>query len=283
MYVMLQSLFKNNEGLSFNIFVFYKTLSEDSKAELSQLVRTYNSELFWVPVSQEKTGSYHTSHHVTDATYYRIYAPQYLPQTVDSILFLDADIVIRKSIMPLLSIDMGEVPLMAVKEAVTYEIGRLGIPGGYDYFNCGVLLINVAEWRKRNYSELLANNIAIAGDKYLMFDQDALNEVFYDKVTYIGPEWNHQTAFYHIDRTSLERRYGGDGGVILNDPAIIHFTTWNKPWHYLCAHPFKGLFIKYLEETPYSHFAQKATPTLWLRKNMLRVKHKLDKIRAAKS
>ena len=35
------------------------------------------------------------------------------------------------------------------------------------------------------------------------------------------------------------------------NPAVIHFTTEIKPWHYYCFHPEKDLYFEYLDRTPW--------------------------------
>ncbi|MNI45910.1 General stress protein A [compost metagenome] len=46
---------------------------------------------------------------------------------------------------------------------------------------------------------------------------------------------------------------------VKNNPAILHFTTGSKPWHYLNLHPFKEEYFKYLDCSlfPYIKFSEK--------------------------
>lgn len=277
MYVMLYSLFENNRQSGFHIHVLYSDLDEAQKNEVEQLAKRYDNYIHWCYIDEMRTAGFYVSVYIQVSSYYRIFLPELLPEAVDTVLYLDADILVTGDIAPLLLQDITDTPVIAIKEAVPHNIQRLGIPEGYDYFNAGVLLINLKDWREKGYGQQLQKNIAQKKEGYLMHDQDALNALFYDKVRYTNSQWNHQTGFYHLNTQQLEARYNKPAAEILHNPVIIHFTTQHKPWQYTTTHPYKPLFLQYLSHTPYINFAEKGDISKWLKKCFARLKHKIGR------
>ncbi|MBS1772514.1 MAG: glycosyltransferase family 8 protein [Bacteroidetes bacterium] len=278
MYVMLFSLFKNNKDLNFNIYILYSGINERQKQEAESLAAQYSNTIVWLPVNDISLEQFYTSVYITQASYYRIFLPKLLPADIETILYLDADIIINGSIKTLLVTDISNYPIAATKEAVPHNPERLGIGADYDYFNAGVLLINIALWKQHNYSQQLIDNIGREHSNYLMHDQDALNTLFHKKVMFLSAKWNHQTGFYHLSQKDLEKRYDDSAINILNNAVIIHYTTHSKPWQYNNTHPYKQLFLQYISQTPYSYFIEKGNVILWCKKIGIRIKHKLKKI-----
>lgn len=278
MYVMLYSLFKHHTGLHFHVYILQKDMDNSQRVPFEELAKKYGHAVSWLQIPGSTVDAYYTSAHISTAAYYRIFLPGLLPADVQAVLYIDADVLIRNNVQELLDTDMKQVPLMAVKEPIPYKIERLGIPAEYDYFNSGLLWMNIAEWRKNNYEQQLLKNIEQNGANYLMHDQDALNTLFYDKVVFLDPKWNHQTGFYHLTPEQLETRYQCNAHELLNDAPVIHFVGQYKPWLYICTHPFKSLFLQYLNETRFADFAEKPSISLMINKTSKRIKHKLKKI-----
>ena len=68
--------------------------------------------------------------------FFRYFIPQFVKE--DKALYLDSDIIVRSNIDELFLEDITDYPLAAVADAL--------VPST---FNSGVMLINVALWRKR--------------------------------------------------------------------------------------------------------------------------------------
>ena len=95
------------------------------------------------------------------------------------------------------------------------------MPRVRDYFNAGVLLIDLDRWRKERISEKALEYLA----QHLQSpyaDQDALNFACDGLWKRLDPRWNFQ-PFYEkrkiADMDSKER------------PGIVHFVTQAKPWN----------------------------------------------------
>lgn len=278
MYVMLLSLFTNNTGVQFNVYIINRGLEHPKQQQVEAIADKYGHKVHWLDITDNSVDTFHTIGYISLATYYRIYLPELLPAEIKNILYLDADIIVKGSVEELMNTDIDDCPLVAVKEAAPYQIERLGITDGYDYFNNGVLLMNIQMWRENGYADELKNKIAAERSKYLMHDQDAMNAMFYRTVKYADPRWNHQTGFYHISPEQLKNRYGKDMNALQQEAVVIHYVGHLKPWHYLSTHPYKALFAEYLEQTPFTNFIEQPTLQLAFKKAMLKIKHKTERI-----
>ncbi|OSZ82485.1 hypothetical protein CAP35_04230 [Chitinophagaceae bacterium IBVUCB1] len=279
MYTMLLSLFQNNVSAVFDVHILYNTLTTEQKNILQDLALSYGHNVKWIKMDDDATSGFYTSAYLNVATYYRIFAPHLAVTDADRLLFLDADIIVNGSVEPLFAMDMQDAPLCAVKEVAPYKIDRLGIAPDADYFNAGVVLYNLKNWQANNYHSTLLANIKRMHNRYWLFDQDALNHMFYDKAIYLHPKWNHQNIFYSVSNDYLEQLYKYPAHEVLNNPVIIHYNTQLKPWHYLSTHPLKNVFTSYLQQTPFTLFQQKATLGMIIKKLRNRIKHKIQKIR----
>lgn len=84
------------------------------------------------------------------------------------------------------------------------------------YFNSGIMIIDVEEWRRNSISEkvisFINNN---SKDMFVFHDQDALNAILYDKWYGLHPRWNAQTHIMLKEKTSnpfgQEALYGNKG------------------------------------------------------------------------
>lgn len=278
MYVMLFSLFENNKDASVKAHILYNTLSGKQKADIEQLALKYGNTIHWIKMDDDATRGFYTSAYLNVATYYRIFAPQLINDATDRLLFIDADVIVNGSVAELFSMDIAGYPLCAVKEVTPYKTERIGIPEGGNYFNAGIVLYNIDDWRSNNYHQKLLDNIKTMHSNYWLFDQDALNALFHKSAYYLHPKWNHQNIFYSVSAAHLEKMYDYPAAEVLYNPVIIHYNTQLKPWHYLSTHPLKGVFISYLQKTPFTDFAERGSVLLFFKKFRNRVKHKLVKL-----
>jgi UDP-D-galactose:(glucosyl)LPS alpha-1,3-D-galactosyltransferase len=168
--------------------------------------------------------------YLSPAMYLRLLVPAALPQDVERVLYLDCDTLVTNSLQPLFEVDMGGVPLGAVRDPFSrrlYDMG--GIPGlaSYEhldprgsYFNSGVLLIDVARWKECEVSEKSLSYLVRHAHESRYPDQDALNYATYDNWLRLSHRWNDLMAW------RLEPEFGGK----LSDSAILHMAGPVKPW-----------------------------------------------------
>ncbi|MBN2223385.1 MAG: glycosyltransferase family 8 protein [Deltaproteobacteria bacterium] len=251
-HVMLVSLLENNKETPIHLFYIHCDLDDGSIATFRNAFLGTNLTVSFIQIDRKELPALDTKGYITPETYLKIFSPNLLPRTVERILYLDPDIVVRKGLGELYKTDLGECLLGAVEEyhLRTYGNTVLKIPEQYKYFNCGVILIHVEEFRRNKISGKLLSFLQKTNTPLTHNEQDVFNAVLYDKCLYLHPKWNVHTRIlqeykYISIANSQEMREAG------SDPAIVHFTSVPKPWDYCCTNPFQKEYRYYLNKTPY--------------------------------
>ncbi|KKM13573.1 hypothetical protein LCGC14_1714960, partial [marine sediment metagenome] len=124
-----------------------------------------------------------------------------------------------------------------------------GIKDCGDYFNAGVLLVDLNKWKKNKCSEKCLH--ANIGGKFEWADQGALNEVLKNNWQHLPLEYNRQKILFDFRSSAFHiplKQYKS----LLKTPSIIHYTGRIKPWHFRYVFPDKKEYIKYLKMSPYA-------------------------------
>ena len=143
---LISNVFVLTEGLTELNYTILKDEVESKKGEFNYII--VDSSIiskFPMPVSKDLQ-------HISQATYYRLLMSDILPIGVEKVIYLDCDIIVRKSLIELWECDITNYAIGAIHQ-ITREIEdatRLNYPIEYGYFNAGVLLIYIAYWRKNN-------------------------------------------------------------------------------------------------------------------------------------
>lgn len=176
--------------------------------------------------------------------YYRVIAQFLLPQTVERILWLDADIVFCGNISEFYYQDF-EGSLLAVCPDVNCEDKdiiiikeSLGLSNEHIYFNSGVLLLNIEALRKTTtLHEIVQSAQSIA--QYLVYpDQDLLNYFYTGRVKYCNQNQYNCQATAVVSLTPDQ----------VNDIAILHYAGICKPWFFYYLHDLSRAAIPYWRE-----------------------------------
>jgi lipopolysaccharide biosynthesis glycosyltransferase len=157
--------------------------------------------------------------------------PEVLPQDLEKVIFLDADMLVLDDIAPLWTSALGGRALAAVVDpAIPFcrsprgvkNWRERGIPDSTPYFNAGVLLVDLESWRRRNLTGRAIEYIRAVGHRVDYLHQEALNATAWDDWMPVAARWNVPgTAGRWFDPTD-------DDAV--SSPAIVHFAGRMKPW-----------------------------------------------------
>jgi lipopolysaccharide biosynthesis glycosyltransferase len=176
--------------------------------------------------------------HLPEACLYRLLAPDLFPR-LDRIVYLDVDTLVKGSLDDLAALDLGGRMVGAVRDALVPFASMalpwrdLGIPPERPYFNSGVMVVDLALWRR---DRIGPRAIELLRERDLAYaDQGALNLVCDWKP--LSPRWNLQQA--HL--TDASPIWSVEGKIELDQavasPAILHFNGRIKPWEAGCPHP----------------------------------------------
>lgn len=248
--IMLKSLFINNPTIFFNVHAIISPNVDDSDLHLiRELVEnskagTISLYRFRHDLLDDYPGLRGT--HLKESNYYRLFCASLLPANIDTVLYLDSDIIVNGVIDKLCHEDLYGVPIAAV-----INPGHNGVVD--NYFNSGVLLINLTYWRSHNAEALFVDYIHRNAELIKWADQDVLNGVFALSKRLLPLCYNLQEGFL-LKKTYLIDDLGEKINELedaLLSPAIIHFSGSLKPWMFGCRNPYRALFKKYQNQTPW--------------------------------
>jgi UDP-D-galactose:(glucosyl)LPS alpha-1,3-D-galactosyltransferase len=174
------------------------------------------------------------SDHLSCATYLRLGIPDAL-ETEPSLLYLDADVLAVSDIRPLLDLDLKGFPVGAVRDLYNplLRLGQglpgyqqLGIRGDREYFNGGVMKVDVSLFREMQIAER-SKEFLLRFPQHVRFcDQCALNWA-------VADHWVRLTISVMED----PGQYAGEEVLPLGDAlaversaTILHFAGSCKPW-----------------------------------------------------
>jgi lipopolysaccharide biosynthesis glycosyltransferase len=178
-------------------------------------------------------------------TYGRLFLPELLPDA-ETCVYLDCDLIVTRPVDGLFALGDRPEPLHAEATGVRRDsldrptFAALGLDLDRTYFNCGVLVFNLARWRTE---ALTARCLAVAdehGDQLLSADQTVLNIVFGESVGAFGSEFN--TFLWPSTAPVLPGEAQG---------RIWHFVGAPKPWDYFGSYANRnaGLWRRWASQT----------------------------------
>jgi lipopolysaccharide biosynthesis glycosyltransferase len=183
--------------------------------------------------------------HYSIDSYSRLWVADFFPESVDRVLYLDCDLIVLGSIEPLYRSDLQGHLLGAVAIPGSTRCEFLGIPEAFGYFNSGVLVIDLRQWRQTDAIGELIRYVMANPEKLIDADQDALNACFFTRRQSLSYIWNVISPFYFdyhplgIDAEEV--------AAIRRDARIVHFNGASKPWSYMSRHPHRGDYLRYLK------------------------------------
>lgn len=265
--VATQSIVENaSASRRYDIIVLTRDISPASMITLTRQVKSDNVGIGFLDVDAA-LGDIELPHHghFRPETYYRLLAPQLLPN-VDKAIYLDSDLIVEKDIAGLFDVDVTGYPLAATRDADTigqiegydatvgpYLKNELGMRDPHDYFQAGVLLMNLAELRRTVSPEEF---LALSTQRmWRWLDQDVLNRVVNGNYVRVHMRWNYLMDWQHLRRTHIVSNAPADVRAEYDeaaaDPAIIHFAgPDNRPWLYPDADRADN-FWRYAMHSPY--------------------------------
>ena len=220
------------------------TIKFTTQESITKLFESQNFEIQFVDISQQIKpffSNLHTRDYYSKSTYYRLFIPN-LYQEMDKALYLDSDIVVLDDVANLYNVDLKDNYVAGVHDQAVeiipefqeYVVNRIGVKKQEDYFNAGILLMNLEKLRKINFQEKfieLLNRVTYV----VAQDQDYLNTICKGHVLLLDKSWNTMP----IPNTEVPE----------NQLKIVHYNLSFKPWHTSVL--YEKFFWEYAKQTPY--------------------------------
>lgn len=229
LYVMLDSYAQSNMEVLTNVYVANSELDAEDFLLLSQIESKDRLKIIDVKVHEKWFSDTPVLERLPEESFYRLMAFSYLPKEVEKCIYLDPDIIIRKSLFDLYETDLDGYYIAASSHLHGFmnEVNkvRLELPKDARYINSGVMLMNLNLIRE-NYTidsilEVLEDNI----EKLYLGDQDLINILFGTKTLFLDEK------IYNLDeKTFKKQRKHFSMEMVKEKTAIIHYNGKYKPW-----------------------------------------------------
>lgn len=174
---------------------------------------------------------------ITHTAYASCALEELLPPEVTRCIYLDCDLVVKRDIAELWATDLqgrtvGAVVNGSFEEGRRYQ-QRLGLRTA-DYFNSGVLLVDLERWRRLEVGPRAIAAAERVGADLILHDQDALNCALDEDWLPLDPSWN---VWVILPELQAHHR------------VVFHYAGAPKPWHADYDRPFPEHFLHYLDRT----------------------------------
>ena len=248
--VLLRSLLVNNRWCEkITIYILYLDLKPEEIQRFTHCAREWgNGEAVFIRVPEDAFADapLHLQW-VSRETYFRLLAQEVLPESVERLLYLDVDLIIRGSLEEFYNQDFGGNLLVACCSHSAFKpnahaLHQLTLPADTIYFNAGVLLYDL-KGQRAEIDPAVYREYPVLFYKQLKYgDQDVLNSVFYGMTKIADYRVYNMFDHYVCRRRDVER--------VKKKALIFHYNGKGKPWteHYW-GH-MAWLFWEYAMEIP---------------------------------
>lgn len=236
-------------------FLHSGTSAPETLATLRSAVESGGGEFLEVRIPPAIAQRLRPHPHFGTHAWMRMLLPELLGD-IDRVLYLDSDVVVHDRLDALWSTPLDEQHWIAAVINPLYphqrpaRLSTLGLSGPRDYFNSGVLLMDLARLRAERASEQLLDFADRFTGELVYPDQDVLNAVLKNRWRAVHPRFNAQSPIFDLRPAELPFE-SADIRAARRNPAIVHFSGLFKPWMDACGHPLRRLYWSHLEQTPW--------------------------------
>lgn len=181
----ISSVLKNKNSDDFiNVYIIDGGISEENKEKLNKFQIKYDCKIeYLIPdFAKLKNCIMFEGDYISLATYYRLLIPEMI-KNEDRVIYLDCDIIVRKSLKDLYNKDFGNNLVLGVIDVIaSRHAQRLGLK---KYINAGVLLMNAKQMREENSVSKILDWLAKNKSEVRLHDQDVINASINDRIGYI--------------------------------------------------------------------------------------------------
>ncbi|KAA9266009.1 glycosyltransferase family 8 protein [Aerococcus loyolae] len=249
MLTTLYSIYKNTAKRDYQVYILQKqSLAAHDIIDrfLQAMGMTYHPVLIDPDIFQEAP----VSKRYPETIYYRLLAHYFLPDQLEKILYLDADILCINDLVPLYETDLGDDLYGAASHAkltkITDQINklRLGNSQADHYYNSGVLLMNLKAIRQKVKADDIFSFIRENRLQLILPDQDVLNAL-YSQFIFDLPDqvYNYDVRYSKLYELISEGKWTPKW--VVEHGALLHFCGKKKPWQSKHLDNFGLLYAHY--------------------------------------
>lgn len=232
---MLQTLLATNPRREIRLFVAHSSLSEDDFRVIRRVCAGHAVCIEPVFLKDDFFENAPRCGRITKETYYRLFAPVYLPKDVDRVLYIDPDTVVLNPLDAFYDLDFGTALFAGAghlgRFLTSFNRTRLRMRKTKVYLNAGVLLMNIAALRETFNAADIYSFIRKNERILWQADQDVINGLYDGRIIVC------KGSVINLDERLFRRIlavYGGDLhsalAAVETGTLIVHYDGKYKPW-----------------------------------------------------
>lgn len=270
--VSIFSLLENNKSAdAICFYILGENLTDESRDKIRKMIEGYGRHVIYLetaPIIEKIENLKIPKYRGSYAANLKLFAAEQITGDFDKLLYIDSDTIITGDLGRLFSMDMKGFPIMMALDSVGCEHkSDIGHALDESYFNAGVVLFNLLEWKNQKCMERIVEHVKKERVHYIAPDQDILNCVFKGSIGVLGAEYNLQPLHYKYDymlykKYWKQKNYYAEKDLknAVQNPVIIHCFRFlgEFPWDKDSRHPCLNIFDDYLKCSPWRKYEKTA-------------------------
>lgn len=259
--ITLMSAYEKSKNKS-NIesFVLDGGISKDKKEKIQRSIEQYGGKVSFIKIDEDDYKDMYTSYQYSQAIYYRLALPNLLNKK--KCIYVDCDLLFLDDIEKLWNINLNGHPVGAIEDiGLTTSKKRflekqksIGLKAGSSYFNSGVVIMDLEQWREKSYSSL-AMELA-ANNDFTSHDQDVLNKLFMDNWEQIDLRWNVIPPITYMYPKIIFNKKERERSIrARKNPGILHYAGRYKAWEFKEYPEFNAFYYELLRKSAFKDVA----------------------------
>ena len=244
-YALMASIVDHHPKGCIRIHSIATGVEPEELRKIEQYVEQYGHSIRFYEIDQSLVSSFTLNQNWTHAVYYRLLFPFLVPSELERLLYIDTDTLVVGDLRELFDHPLTGFPVGAVYDNYVRKNPDIGIDTEGNYFNSGMLLIDLPEWKRQKVSERAFDYLEKYPERISFVDQDALNAVLVDN--WYKLDFRFNTLYSYIPTETS--RAGLD--QFLQDKLLLHFTL-QRPWERQCKNRFRHLYFHYLRQAGFT-------------------------------
>ncbi|MDU3157832.1 MAG: glycosyltransferase, partial [Hafnia alvei] len=153
--VSMSSVLLHNQDINIHFLLFTDYIDSDYQQKLEILAKQYSTNITVYVMNAEGLKVLPCGNAWSYATYFRFIAFEYLSEKIDNLLYIDADVVCKGSLIELTKIQFEHhvaAVIQDIDDSRSYAATRLNVPEFVEqYFNAGVIFANLKKWKEHQF------------------------------------------------------------------------------------------------------------------------------------
>jgi len=213
----------------YTVYFLNQDLTDEHKQDLTDLSSdnvhakfTHIDDDLVRPIKNSKE-NYLRGDFFTMSIFYRLFIPDLFPQ-YDKAIYIDSDTIVNDDIAKLYNTKLGNnLFASCVDSSIQYDkkmmwyIKNVLLLNPKKYINSGLLVLNCKAFRDEHFIDHFMNLLEKYHCDCIAPDQDYLNEICEGRIVYVDPKWDAMP---------------NDNTKPLDNPSLIHYNLFFKPWYY---------------------------------------------------